>query len=290
MKTIKNKKTKIILIKKNNAMKKYEEYLKVYEKTNSERGELGKGLRELSEIQGKLIASTPKNNVARICWPTGGNSEPPLIKSKIKYELEPTLIYKTSELYQDSQNHDTWHGTIQNNGMASLCITRDFSPFFFLGKKKFTGKFHVCPSLSYGGIADFGKNGRVIISAETQAQLLDNDYINEHGFLTDPKGMLGLWRSSSTMTPETYYTYANSCTMPIPGKNFWCDVTCDCGAVSGTTIRIAQSISMDTSGAVVSFDGLGFINMPTPELTMWVLESKWKQFPVIQGAYNLPLY
>ena len=263
----KRKSPKITVQKKDEATVKYEEYLKSYARIRSEKGEFGKGLRELSKLQKKLLRPTT-GETKGAGWsmhimPQGNLNLPVTYVDTV--ELEPTQIDEYCApfpLSQDPQDPDTWHGTIQDNRRIELFIYRDFKIYKMIGNT-FTGKFQVCPTIYYAGVVQFAEEyGSFRVSAKITVEV-------------SGQNMLTYWDSAHLMPniPVTipYYPAGNNLLTGFWGPNLSCDVSCDCGAVVGNMIRVTQNFIIETTGAIVDFGGVGGIYMGTPTLSMWCI-------------------
>src|SRR5271157_2993430 len=268
METKKRKGPKIIVQKKDEAIVKYEEYLKSYARIRSEKGEFGKGLRELSKLQKKLLRPTTgetKGAGWRMHIMPQGNLNLPVTYVET-VELEPTRIDEYCAPFpfsQDPQDPETWHGVVQDGRSIELDITRDFKIYKMIGDT-FTGKFQVCPALYYSGVVQFANTqGTFSVSAGISVELWDQ------------VSMLTCWDSGILIPtiPITipYYPAGNNLLTGFWGPNLSIDVSSDSGAVVGNMIRVRQIFGICTTGAIVDFSGVGGIYIPSPTLSMWCI-------------------
>ncbi|HET7839414.1 MAG TPA: hypothetical protein VFL04_06610 [Rectinemataceae bacterium] len=281
------KRPKVVLAKKDGAVLKYEAYLKARPEARCRKDGPGQGLRKIMELQAGLPpppgVEADTGAIQLYGWPFDGHGVLGLLTEEVGYEMGQTRVFESYEpfpLENSPSEPEVWHGTVEDGLAIQLEVQRDFRPVAGTHGQP-TGKFRVSPALYYGGIADFHDLGIVTIRAETSVQLLDERFVDEQGGVTDPAGVLGLWSSWGPEPFSSTMTYINSGVMPIPGREVQCQASSENGAVPGTVVRVTQTFSIQTSGAVACFDYLGAIVTRTPTLSLWHMRPLRRVFPIL---------
>ena len=229
------------------------------------------------DARARLVALAERGGFAPMVWPgPGPDDRPPLggtagprprrpVVVPTRYELAPTRTRSDPPFVMSGDG--IWHGTTARVDHAEISVNSDFRPD---SAHHWTGAFEVEVELGYEGVADFGVLGAVQIACETQVVLADLAYVNDQGFVTDERGVLGLWRSVCEVPhPPTTTMMVASGVLPIPAVTKAMRVTSPCGATVGTLLRVGHWFAIRTANAVACFDGLPLIRTPRPTLVMY---------------------
>ena len=231
-----------------------------------------------ADARARLLALAERGGFAPMVWPgPGPDDHPPLggevdlrprrpTVTQTRHVLAPTRTRSDPPFVFADQELGIWHGTTARTDHAEISVNSDFRPD---GLHHWTGAFEVEVEIGYEGVADFGLLGAVQIACETQVILADLDYVNDAGFVTDQRGVLGLWRSvCSVPHPSVTTMMVASGVQPIAAVSKAMRIASPCGAVAGMLVRVGHWFSIRTANAIACFDGMPLIRTPRPTLTM----------------------